>query len=179
MPEACPVYRPRKPHLTPHYKCVQDHFETLEQLWPERFEKHFGFWRPYLKEVMLRYLACGDLPDGQVAALLNQRGLKTGADQAFTPASIHWIRYRTGLKSYKQRLRQAGMVTTQQIAKQLGVSDPTVKAWRRKGLLQGYECDDNGQWLYRPPSEHLILKNTRKKRLAQQPIHMASSEATA
>jgi len=43
--------------------------------------------------------------DGQVAALLNEQGLKTGADQAFTPASIHWIRYRTGLKSYKQRLR--------------------------------------------------------------------------
>jgi len=64
MPEACPVYRPRKPHLTPHYQCVQDHFETLEQLWPERFEKHFGFWRPYLKEVMLRYLACGDLHAG-------------------------------------------------------------------------------------------------------------------
>ena len=64
MPEACPVYRPRKPHLTPHYQCVQDHFETLEQVWPERFEKHFGFWRPYLKEVMMRYLACGDLHAG-------------------------------------------------------------------------------------------------------------------
>ena len=117
--------------------------------------------------------------DGQVAALLNERGLKTGADQAFTPASIHWIRYRAGLKSYKQRLRQAGMVTTQQIAKQLGVSDPTVKAWRRKGLLQGYECDDHGQWLYRPPSEHLILQKTRKKALAQRPTDITSSEATA
>jgi len=49
MPEACPVHRPRKPHLTPHYRCVQDHFRTLEQVWPERFEKHFGFWRPYSK----------------------------------------------------------------------------------------------------------------------------------
>jgi DNA-binding transcriptional regulator YiaG len=117
--------------------------------------------------------------DGQVAALLNEQGLKTGADQAFTPASIHWIRYRAGLKSYKQRLRQAGMVTTQQIAKQLGVSDPTVKAWRRKGLLQGYECDDHGQWLYRPPSEHLILQKTRKKALAQRPTDITSSEATA
>ena len=43
---------------------MQDHFETLEQLWPQRFEKHFGFWRPYLQEVMLRYLACGDLHAG-------------------------------------------------------------------------------------------------------------------
>jgi len=44
LPEACPVYRPRKPHLTPHYPCIQDHFETLEQVYPQRFEKHFGFW---------------------------------------------------------------------------------------------------------------------------------------
>jgi len=64
MSEACPVYRPRKPHLTPHYPCVQDHFEMLEQVWPERFEKHFGFWRPYLKEVMVRYLECGDFHNG-------------------------------------------------------------------------------------------------------------------
>jgi len=38
MSEACPVYRPRKPHLTPFNQCVQDHYEALEQLWPERFE---------------------------------------------------------------------------------------------------------------------------------------------
>jgi len=85
LPEACPVYRPRKPHLTPHYPCIQDHFETLEQVYPQRFEKHFGFWpacagpvcrqagtadrRPYLKEVMIRYLACGDLHAGFVRLL--------------------------------------------------------------------------------------------------------------
>jgi hypothetical protein len=49
MPEGCPVYRPRKPHLTPHYQCVQDHFETLEQVYPERFAKRYGLWRPFLK----------------------------------------------------------------------------------------------------------------------------------
>jgi hypothetical protein len=64
MAEPCPVYRPRKPHLTPLYHCVQDHYEALEQFWPERFEKRYGFWRPYLKEVMVRYLACGDPHEG-------------------------------------------------------------------------------------------------------------------
>ncbi len=64
MPEACPAYRPRKPHLTPFYQCVQDHYEMLEQVRPERFEKHFNLWRPYLKEVKIRYLACGDLHAG-------------------------------------------------------------------------------------------------------------------
>ena len=64
MADPCPVYRPRKPHLSPFYQCVQDHYESLEMLWPERFEKRCAFWRPYLKEVMVRYLACGDLHEG-------------------------------------------------------------------------------------------------------------------
>jgi hypothetical protein len=64
MAEPYPIYRPRKPHLSPFYQCVQDHYETLEMLWPERFEKRYGFWRPYLKEVMVRYLACGDFHEG-------------------------------------------------------------------------------------------------------------------
>ena len=64
MPDVCPVYRPRKPHLTPFYQCVQDHYESLEQVYPERFVKRYGFWRPYLKEIMLHYLECGDLHRG-------------------------------------------------------------------------------------------------------------------
>jgi len=64
MPEACPVYCPRKPRLTPFYQCVQDHYETLEQVYPERFAKRYGFWRPYLKEIMVHYLECGDLHSG-------------------------------------------------------------------------------------------------------------------
>lgn len=64
MPEACPVYRPRKPHLTRFYQCVQDHFDTFEQVYEERFATRYGFWRPYLKEVIYRYLECGDLHRG-------------------------------------------------------------------------------------------------------------------
>ena len=43
MAEPYPIYRPRKLHLSPFYQCVQDHYETLEMLWPERFEKRYGF----------------------------------------------------------------------------------------------------------------------------------------
>jgi len=64
MAEPSPVYRPRKPHLTPLYQCVQERYEALEQLWPERFEKRYGFWRPHLKEAMVRYLTCGDFHEG-------------------------------------------------------------------------------------------------------------------
>ena len=37
---------------------------TLVQVYEERFEKPYGFWRPYLQKVIDRYLDCGDLHHG-------------------------------------------------------------------------------------------------------------------
>jgi len=45
------------PHLTPYYQCVQDHFETFEQIYEQRFHKRYGFWRPYLREVIIRKIS--------------------------------------------------------------------------------------------------------------------------
>jgi len=42
------VYRPRNPQSSDYYRCVEDHFETFVQIYEERFERPFGFWRPYL-----------------------------------------------------------------------------------------------------------------------------------
>lgn len=64
QPRSAPVYRPRKPHLTPFYQCVQDHWEILEGVWEERFRKRFGFLRKHLKQVMVHFLECGDLHAG-------------------------------------------------------------------------------------------------------------------
>jgi len=41
-----------------------NHFETLERFYPERFAKRYGFWRPYLKEILVHSLDCGDLHAG-------------------------------------------------------------------------------------------------------------------
>ena len=46
--------------------------------------------------------------DGEVASILNQRGLETGAGATFSIPSIRWVRHSTGLKSLKQRLHAAG-----------------------------------------------------------------------
>jgi len=43
--------------------------------------------------------------DAQVARILNERGLRTGA------VSIQWTRYSTKLKSLKERLLEAGILT--------------------------------------------------------------------
>lgn len=39
-------------------------FETFEQVYEERFERQYGFYRPYVGQVMLRYLDCGILHNG-------------------------------------------------------------------------------------------------------------------
>jgi hypothetical protein len=62
MPES--VYRQRNPQNSPYYQCVEDHFETFEEVYDERFERRYGFFRPYVKQVIYRYLDCGILKNG-------------------------------------------------------------------------------------------------------------------
>ena len=64
MPDGSPVYRPRKQQDSQYYQCVEDHFETLEQIYDDRFTKQYGFFRPYVKQVIYRYLDCGILHNG-------------------------------------------------------------------------------------------------------------------
>ena len=55
------VYQPRNPKASAYYRCVEDHFEQLKTVWDERYQRRFGFWRPYVTDVIRRYLDCGDL----------------------------------------------------------------------------------------------------------------------
>jgi hypothetical protein len=57
-------YRPRDPQNSQYYQCVSDHFEAFEQVYEERFSRQYGFFRPYVKEVIYRYLDCGILQNG-------------------------------------------------------------------------------------------------------------------
>jgi len=52
MPDA--VYRQRNPQNSPYYQCVEDHLETFEQVYEDRFERQYGFFRPYVKQVIYR-----------------------------------------------------------------------------------------------------------------------------
>jgi len=58
-PEACPktssIYQPRNPRDSAYYRCVEDHFETFEQVYEERFERQYGFFRSYVRKVIYRY----------------------------------------------------------------------------------------------------------------------------
>jgi transcriptional regulator with XRE-family HTH domain len=66
---------------------------------------------------------------------------------------VRWVRYSTKLKSLKQRLLEAGMLTGKQIAARLGVRRTTIGRWRREGRLEARICNDQGEWLYHLPQE--------------------------
>jgi DNA invertase Pin-like site-specific DNA recombinase len=104
--------------------------------------------------------------DGEVASILNQRGLETGAGAPFSSQSIRWVRHAAGLKSLRQRLRAAGWLTTQELSAKLGVHYGTVKEWRRKGLIHGRPSRDRGGWLFDPNQYH--PKSTSKSHSPQQ-----------
>ena len=64
MPDISPDYQPRKSQNSQYYRCVENHFEELEQVYDEVFPKKYGFLRPYVKKVIYRYLDCGILHNG-------------------------------------------------------------------------------------------------------------------
>jgi hypothetical protein len=58
------VYRLRNPQNSDYFQCVQDNFEELQSVWDDRFASRYGYWRPYVMDVIYRYLECGDLHCG-------------------------------------------------------------------------------------------------------------------
>jgi len=91
--------------------------------------------------------------DAQVATMLNERGLRTGAADAFDPKRIQWVRYSHKLKSLRQRLLDVGWLTGKQSASKLGVKRTTLGRWRQTGRIKARICNDRGEWLYWPPGE--------------------------
>jgi hypothetical protein len=57
-------YRPRNSQDSDYYRCVEDYFEALMQVYDDNFSRDYGFWRPYIEKVICRYLDCGDLSHG-------------------------------------------------------------------------------------------------------------------
>lgn len=100
-----------------------------------------------------------DYTDAQVAHILNERGLRTGAGDAFDPANVQWVRFSVKLKSLKERLLGAGMLTSKQVSAKLGISRTTIGRLRREGQLKARICNDHGEWLYWLPEPIPSLAN--------------------
>jgi DNA invertase Pin-like site-specific DNA recombinase len=110
--------------------------------------------------------------DAQVVDLLNERGCVTGADDKFSIESLRWIRYSGGLKSYKKRLMEKGMITPKETVTRFGISCSTLDLWRNKGFLRSCKCNDKGDWLYYLPSDEDVNKMKTQDRISSPEISM-------
>jgi len=93
--------------------------------------------------------------DAQVANILNQRGLRTGAGDEFDSSGVQWVRFSAKFKTLKARLLEAGMLTGKQISAKLNVGRSTLGRWRAQGSIKARICNDKGEWLYWPPERLL------------------------
>ncbi len=57
-------YHPRQATDTPFYKLVAGHFGEFGRVYPEKYERDFGFWRGVIDDVVRKFLECGDLAHG-------------------------------------------------------------------------------------------------------------------
>ncbi|MDQ3763988.1 MAG: recombinase zinc beta ribbon domain-containing protein, partial [Actinomycetota bacterium] len=88
---------------------------------------------------------------GEIAKILNQRGLASGTGQPFQPNIIDHIAQTYRLRNRYQRLRAAGLLTLAEMANRLAVSTQTIKTWHHAGIVSGLRYNDKGQVLYYPP----------------------------
>ena len=116
--------------------------------------------------------------DAQVAHQLNERGLRTGAGDAFDHVSVRWVRFAHKLTHLKARLIAAGWRTTTQIEATLGVSRTTLGRWRAEGRITGRICNDRGEWLYWPP-ERALNANAGDTRVPRTNRTTGTSDKTA
>ena len=70
--------------------------------------------------------------DAEIAALLNDSGMRTGRGATFRPQRVRAIRREYRLSSRHERLRARGLLNITEVAAMLGVSTDTVKRWRRR-----------------------------------------------
>jgi DNA invertase Pin-like site-specific DNA recombinase len=89
----------------------------------------------------------------QVAHILNERGLHTGAGEPFDRAAIKWVQHVAKIRSLKQRLLEDGWVTGKDLRARLGVGRTTLARWRAAGRITARICTDCGEWIYWPPDE--------------------------
>jgi DNA invertase Pin-like site-specific DNA recombinase len=104
----------------------------------------------------------GEHTTSEVATQLNSRGLSSGKGGGFTSLTVTRICRSYGLTNRYQRLREAGMLSRDEIAPQLGVTAGTVTLWRRHGLVTAHAYG-KANYLYEPLGEEKPLKCQGRK----------------
>lgn len=112
--------------------------------------------------------------DGEIADVLNERGVRTVVNTPWTAARIGRLRKTYQLTDRRIRLLAQGLLDPQDIAVRYGVTLTTVHLWRRRGLLRAHPVNDRGDYLYEIPPEDLPAKYAHKREYQVQPATLAS-----
>lgn len=99
----------------------------------------------------------------EIAAIFNQKGMRSGEGKPFHRGIIVHLRYAYHLTDRFTRLRAAGLLTAEEVAERLGLAVPSVKEWRYRGLLRAQRYNDKGECLFETPAEDLPRKGTPKQ----------------
>jgi len=94
-------------------------------------------------------------PDYKVAEILNQRGLKSGADLPFSLAHVTRLRMAYQLPTRRARLRSQGKLTAPELAGRLGVSCTKIHRCRKSGWLNAHEYN-RGHYLFDDPGPDIV-----------------------
>jgi DNA-binding XRE family transcriptional regulator len=86
----------------------------------------------------------------QIADILNQRGFRSGRGQLFYGKIVSNIQRKYKLTTRYQRLRDRGMLSTEELASRIGVSCPTILRWRKDGVIEAHAYNDKHDFLYDP-----------------------------
>ncbi|MEA3302852.1 MAG: recombinase family protein [Pseudomonadota bacterium] len=92
--------------------------------------------------------------DRQIAERLNEQGLLSGWKHVFHHGIIARLRRDYHLKSRYERLREAGMLTKEEMAQRLNIQPSTVKRWRQQGKLKAHAYSERSEYLYEPPGDN-------------------------
>jgi DNA invertase Pin-like site-specific DNA recombinase len=98
----------------------------------------------------------------EIAEILNDKGMRSGEGKRFHRGIVGRLIRNYGLKDRYTRLREAGMLTREEVAAAVGICATTVPAWRQAGFLQTVVYDERNHCLYRPPAESTPAKHKHK-----------------
>jgi hypothetical protein len=117
---------------------------------------------------------------GQIAAILNERDMRSGEGKRFSARIVARIRKQYRLTTRYDRLRKAGMLTVEEMAAVLGITPQRVKIWHRHGLLRGHPYSDKNDCLYEHPGDNPPRKaqgtKLSERRAAKEVVSIGTKE---
>jgi excisionase family DNA binding protein len=103
--------------------------------------------------VMLIRRLAAHTADQQIAAILNKQGRGTGTGLPFNQSRVKHVRQQHGIPAASPPVPDSGLVTIEQAATELGVSNATIYRWLRAGLLPGEQTTQHAPWRIRLTDE--------------------------